>query len=724
MQTMNSDPATRLTRRMIPSLLKQTSAVLAQGAASVFLLTLGLITIGCPRMAGAIDPPPAQTATTATAAQPVLPGLDGQILTIDFDKDQGSLFLMRAAVAEASPEQHPALETRILKILQHPAATYEARQFCCRMLARVGTVRSVPALADLLKDEQLGHMARIALETIPGPEIDALLRGQLSIADGDRRLGLIDVLARRRDTDAVAMIADLAGSSDPQLVAAALNALGRIGGVPGVNALDAAEVAGEFALQKDHAYILAADGLAADGHAASALAIYRRLVDLGRPVSTRIAALNGIVRTERQDSVPTLMVLMRGEELGLAQAAAQAAALIPDSNATRLLASNLDQLVPRVRPILIQALATRGDPQALPAVLDEIDNDDQTIRLAAIDAAGRLGDLSAVSPLLDRLDERGPVAVAAVEALSRLRGDGIDDRLVAGLDTLTTPTALRDLIDVLERRDVRAIDRFIVLTDHADNDVARRSWNAIGALAPLDRLVPLANRLVKVERSAIRPAAERAIARVAERNPDKDARPDPILAALETLDPAGQAALLGVLGNMGGEKTLAAIKSRIEAPDGTLRDAAARALAAWRDDAAAPALLDLAESSENDRHRALAVRGFLRIAVDGHFKRGDEPTLDMLRDARPLLSRTEDKHQWLSGIARIDEIEALQLAAPFIGDFAVDNEARAAVLHLADRLDQRHPQEVANVLRVLIAASDDDAFNEQADAIVKGLQRP
>ena len=55
------------------------------------------------------------------------------------------------------------LETRLAAVLKTDASR-DAKAFVCRKLMVIGTAESVPALAGLLADKDLSHMARYALE--------------------------------------------------------------------------------------------------------------------------------------------------------------------------------------------------------------------------------------------------------------------------------------------------------------------------------------------------------------------------------------------------------------------------------------------------------------------------------------------------------------------------------------------------------------------------------
>ncbi|MDI9443880.1 MAG: hypothetical protein QM844_06905, partial [Planctomycetota bacterium] len=79
-----------------------------------------------------------------------------------------------AAVMLLAAAASAADEAQLIAVLQSDAGQKEKAD-ACRELAHVGTRRAVPALAALLDDEKLSHMARYALEPIPDPAASAAL---------------------------------------------------------------------------------------------------------------------------------------------------------------------------------------------------------------------------------------------------------------------------------------------------------------------------------------------------------------------------------------------------------------------------------------------------------------------------------------------------------------------------------------------------------------------
>src|SRR4029079_13467463 len=85
----------------------------------------------------------------------------------------------------------------------------DAKGFVCRMLTIIGGGASVPALAGLLTDEYLSHMARYALERNPVPEAAQALRAALPKLSGKLKIGVISSIGSRRDASAVAALGGL-----------------------------------------------------------------------------------------------------------------------------------------------------------------------------------------------------------------------------------------------------------------------------------------------------------------------------------------------------------------------------------------------------------------------------------------------------------------------------------------------------------------------------------
>ena len=132
------------------------------------------------------------------------------------------------------------LETKLAAVLPS-GASRAAKDYVGRKLAVIGTAESVPALAALLPDKDLSHMARYALERIPAPEAAKALRDALAKTSGALKAGVVGSLGARRDAESIADLAALVGDSDVKIAFAAATALGDIGTVESAKALQDAK---------------------------------------------------------------------------------------------------------------------------------------------------------------------------------------------------------------------------------------------------------------------------------------------------------------------------------------------------------------------------------------------------------------------------------------------------------------------------------------------------
>ncbi len=148
-------------------------------------------------------------------------------------------FALAAALLAATAAAFAAEEAQLIAVLKSDA-TQKEKADACRELARVATKQAVPALAALLGDEKLSHMARYALETIPDPSVDDALRDAMGKLKGRPLMGVIGSLGVRRDAKAVDAMAKLLADADAELAQAAARALGQIGTPEAAKALSRA----------------------------------------------------------------------------------------------------------------------------------------------------------------------------------------------------------------------------------------------------------------------------------------------------------------------------------------------------------------------------------------------------------------------------------------------------------------------------------------------------
>jgi HEAT repeat protein len=220
--------------------------------------------------------------------------------TFDWGVDNNKFRELLGSIEDAVPATYgnaaarKELEKKLAAVLSG-SASRAAKDYVGRKLAIVGSAESVPALAALLGDKELSHMARYALERIPATEAAKALCEAVAKTSGAQKAGVIGSLGARRDVESIACLAALLGDSDESVALAAATALGDIGTVDAEKALKEGKPASDAAkMRVADARLTAGERLLAAGDKAAAKAVYQSLI--ANPAkSVRLAATRGLL---------------------------------------------------------------------------------------------------------------------------------------------------------------------------------------------------------------------------------------------------------------------------------------------------------------------------------------------------------------------------------------------------------------------------------------------
>jgi hypothetical protein len=141
-----------------------------------------------------------------------------EIVKLEHGGDRTFASTVRAMVTNAEPAQRPGMEDKLLAALAKPELTEVGRMFVCRMLALIGTAKSVPALAALLGDAKAADAARYALDAIEDPAAVEACRAALGKVTGVAKAGLIGSLALRGDKGSIAALQAIQAAADEPAV--------------------------------------------------------------------------------------------------------------------------------------------------------------------------------------------------------------------------------------------------------------------------------------------------------------------------------------------------------------------------------------------------------------------------------------------------------------------------------------------------------------------------
>lgn len=412
-------------------------------------------------------------------------------------------------------------QDELIAVLKSGDSTRKDKAGACRLLSFIATKKAVPALASLLADEELNHMARYALEPIADPSVDDALLDALGKLKGKPLVGVIGSIGVRGETRGVQPLAKLLKSDDAMVAQAAGRALGHIGDAAAAKALGSAlpGSAGDTKLAICEGMFRCAETLGGN----EAAAIYDRLRALKDPHQARAGGLRGAILT-RKDGLDLLEEYLKSKDYIMFSAAVQASAEMPGDKVTAALTGQLGKLSTDNQVLILGALAVRGDAAAIPAIAKAAKSGDKAVRIAAIEAMPPIGDASAMPALVALLgDSNSDIAEAAQANLAAMSGKRVDAAVMAMLADSDTKTQLTAL-DLIERRRMTNVaGALLKATKDNDESVRTAAIRMLGDLPGEVKFGVLVNLLLGAETSGEIRAAERALATTCKR----EAKPSP-----------------------------------------------------------------------------------------------------------------------------------------------------------------------------------------------------
>ena len=673
-------------------------------------------------------PAPNDWPTTAALAEVSGTDIDAILEVVaQYELGQGrSPLLDLARVAQAvSPDAvaREKLAGRMAALL-NGKATVEGKRFLCEQLGVLASARHVPAVAQLLNHAELTVVARGALEKIGGEKATAAVRAALHSAEGRARVGVIQTLGRLRDVESIPALTALIDRGSQDLQAAAVAALGDIGGKRAADALLSArpKIDAKLAARWADSLLACAEGLLANEELAARL--FDQLLKPGGPAHVRRAAFSGHVAGREENREEVVLSALTGEDPVLQSAALHVLRQGQHVAVTDVLAQLTDTLARLPSGVQVQLVAlvrSTKDSRGVLLLSRAAKSKDEALRSQALAALGTVGDARAVPVLIGHLQaaSRGD-RDRIVGSLARLRGQDVDPRLIAALRSAESPAA-DPLIEALIRRNTTdAAPVLVELTKCDQAGLVRQAVKALGELGDASVVPHLVSMLTGARSRSTKATAQTAIAKICQRRPEK--RAEPVLACLAAADATTKLGLLHVLAAVGGADAEEAVARELAAKDHELRLAAIRSLAGWKDDAPLDRLLEIAREGADPLDRALALRGVLRMLGEAR-SRATEERIDLLCVAAPLATQPAERQALLSCAAKLPSPKTLQLAQEQLAHAEVEDAAFLSVVTIAEALQAYHPGRVKEALRQAVAAASDDASKARAQALLNWVMR-
>lgn len=630
------------------------------------------------------------------------------------------VFVYSATLAQQSiykAEEEPQL----ISVLQSADAPLFEKAMACKKLAVIGSARAVEVLGRLLDDAQLAHYARFALEPIPSPEVDRVLREAATRLQGRLLVGVVDSIGNRRDSEAIPILENLLQSNDDEVVEAAAVALGRIGTPAAAQRLEVAMKMPQVARREAAARgaLQAAELLAAAGQVLQAVSVYEAIWRAEVPVHIRMAGLRGVILHRGDVGVALLVDQLRGgDEVAFRTALGASRELPPTANLTPQLVALLPDLPPDRRAKVISVLADRGDPAARPAVLAALEDADSEVKAAAVRALGKLGDASVVPALLKVASSEDPVlAESAQVVLANLPGQEIDEAIVAQLEAAAKPQQLVAMRLAAQRYIHAAVPQLRKALESPDREIRLAAIQALGYTTKLQDVPILTTRLLTTTDPTERSALEESLRAACPRIPEREECAALLVQALEKASPELQPVFLRLLGVVGGKTALDTLVRKCREPNDTIQDVATQVLGEWMGTDAAPALLELAKSDLPEKFRIRALRGYIRIVRQ--FDLTDAERVAMSKEALAVATRDAERRLVVELLARVVTTESLQLLMSLVDDPQIGQDAMAAALTVGEKLVASDPASVREAANRILERAKNPELEKRAKALLK-----
>jgi HEAT repeat protein len=601
----------------------------------------------------------------------------------------------------------------------------EIKAFLMAQLQVAGSDMAVPCLEKYLIVDQLCDPAARALSAINTPSAGKALYAALGHLQGPSQISVVEALGNMPYTESGPGITLLVNSPDQSLRKVALYALARFG-MPGSASLlyDAALKSGFVyePVQATGSYLLWISRLIENGQSALAekqcLGLLKTCI-ADNQVQTRSEALSLLVNASGDKATRHLYDAMQSNNPQYRAAALNLAHQLKGEEQTMGWVKKAGKMKGQPKAGIITMLGERGDPAALPAVLQCLQDEEESVRLAAIAASSKLGGGSVLASLLEVLKKDNPVEVDAVKAqLLTFGGSGFITAIASALPDMPAH-AKTALIEILAARgSIEHADLVMQQTGSAEGMVRLAAFKALPALVSLndmDQLFALVPRLNGPEEIA----AWQSGVVAAVRDLPADRQTKVVIATQQRYPETDYKLLYGIFAGIGSDQALKATAGDFKAGRSGLKEAAFKALADWKYPNAIGELYGIGLPAENAAYRETALKSCIRLIRNSDYP--DDQRLLLLRKVMDLASGSDDKSLVLKEAATCNTYPSLRFAAGYLDDPALQQDAARAVSAIALDNDSFMGDDIREVLQKCINILSGPESEYQKEAIRKHL---
>ncbi len=348
---------------------------------------------------------------------------------------------------------------------------------------------------------------------------------------------------------------------------------------------------------------------------------------------TRYAALNRELAALKPKALtPRLLQAFDDPDAAFAGVALVWARSAGGKKETALWVGKLAAATDPVRTVmLLDMLAARGDKTACKPVAALVSHADVGIAAAAQQALIRLNPAAFADQLPLLLKVLTPERSALVRDAARLlTTKSLTPPLLKAYDTFSD-SGKKVAMDLFKERHVTEASRFALATlDAKDEETVISGYRLLRETAGAEHADTLLAKLLS-SAGRVTPEVQAAFAAAARRD-DSGTYVKALIRALQTAPATARPAALETASRIGGKDLLQTVEAASADANAEISTAAIRALAAWPDASALPALLRLAVAAPDSKRQVLAARGVAKLAAADGFDK--QPYLALWRTIR------------------------------------------------------------------------------------------
>ncbi len=545
-----------------------------------------------------------------------------------------------------------------------PATTIAAKRIFIKWLGWIGAEKSISTLTTAAKNPGLAHAATRALAAIDASGAETAL---LSLTDAIRpesvRIEALNALGQRRADSAVSNIATFADDKNSAVAAAALDALAAIGTQ---NAIDSLRRAGGPELPRVRAALLALDNLVRRNPSAAiraqVIGLHAETLASARDATARVEAARALLALDPAN--PALLPPATDSDARLRNVIAVGMAVSGNSDAVAMLASRFNDIPADTRRRMMVALASTRNATAMPLIGNALDGADESLRLAALSAAGACGDENTVATLLPWLARKEKdVSAAAFNALARL--PDCDGKTNAALRRQLDDAAMKPkvMLVLAQRQDRSIYSVALADTETGDNVLRAAAYEAIALLVrpgDLPQVAPLAGKL---QRPVERREWIKALYIATAAHPDAKAAVELLQRQLDTAKPVDLPSFIAALTMVNSRDAKTALSAMLASSDIEARKETIRALSSARTQTAYDLLVDHIAVATDTSERLLTQRG----AIDtlNQLSMSKDKKVAAYRKLWQTADTQENKDAIIAAVKRIRHDEATKFLKEF-----------------------------------------------------------